>query len=164
MLKKLIALLLSMLIVAGILTGCSDTATKSSNELVFSITSEPPNMDPQLATDQYSIIVGNAVFEGLVRYYDGKIYPGMAEKWEVSEDKRVYTFYLRDAKWSDGSKVTAYDFEYSIKRLLDPKLASGYAYQAYYILNGEEYNTGKIKDPNQVGVKALDEKNTSNHT
>ncbi|MCG0275446.1 MAG: peptide ABC transporter substrate-binding protein [Thermosediminibacteraceae bacterium] len=157
MLKKLTAILLSMLFVASILTGCSDTATKSSNELVFSISSEP-TLDPQLATDQYSIVVGNAVFEGLVRYYDGKVYPGMAEKWEVSEDKKVYTFHLRDAKWSDGSKVTAYDFEYSIKRLLDPKLASGYAYQGYYILNGEEYNNGKINDPNLVGVKALDEK------
>ncbi|TYP58557.1 peptide ABC transporter substrate-binding protein [Thermosediminibacter litoriperuensis] len=158
MLKKLTAILLSMLIVAGILTGCSNTATKSSKELVFSIPSEPPTLDPQLATDQYSIIVGNAVFEGLVRYYDGKVYPGMAERWDVSEDKKVYTFHLRDAKWSDGSKVTAYDFEYSIKRLLDPKLASGYANQGYYILNGEEYNLGKINDPNQVGVKALDEK------
>lgn len=156
--KKFTAILLFMLMMAMILAGCSNKAQTSSNELVFSITSEPPTLDPQLATDQYSIIVGNAVFEGLVRYYDGKVYPGMAEKWEVSDDKRVYTFHLRDAKWSDGSKVTAYDFEYSIKRLLDPKVASGYANQGYYILNGEEYNTGKITDPNLVGVKALDEK------
>lgn len=158
MLKKTVSLLLILLITTGLLAGCSNSSSKSEQELVFSIASEPPTLDPQLATDQYSIIVGNAVFEGLVRYYDGKVYPGMAEKWEVSEDKKVYTFHLRDAKWSDGSKVTAYDFEYSIKRLLDPKVASGYANQGYYILNGEEYNLGKINDPNQVGVKALDEK------
>ncbi|MGB9840935.1 peptide ABC transporter substrate-binding protein [Thermovenabulum sp.] len=158
MFKKTTALLLIFIMVAGFLAGCSSNSSKPAQELVFSIASEPPTLDPQLATDQYSIIVGNAVFEGLVRYYDGKVYPGMAEKWEVSEDKKVYTFHLRDAKWSDGTKVTAYDFEYSIKRLLDPKVASGYSFQGYYILNGEDYNLGKINDPNQIGVKALDEK------
>lgn len=157
--KKFTAILLLLLILATVLAGCTNTGkTSSSNELVFSITSEPPTLDPQLATDQYSIIVGNAVFEGLVRYYDGKVELGMAERVDVSDDKKVYTFHLRDAKWSDGTPVTAYDFEYSFKRLLDPVVASAYANQGYYILNGEEYNLGEITDPDLVGVKALDEK------
>ena len=169
MLRKSLALVLILLLVAGVFAGCSKQPTNQAEgvqqqeqlkekELVFAIGAEVPNLDPQKATDTYAIMVGNAVFEGLVRVYDGKVYPGMAEKWEVSEDKMTYTFHLRDAKWSDGSPVTAYDFEYAIKRLLAPETASEYAFQGYYIVNGEEYNTGKITDPNQVGVKALDEK------
>lgn len=169
MLRKSIALLVILLLVIGMLTGCGSQQSSNQNqqqqqaqpkekELVFAIGAEVPNLDAQKATDTYAIMVGNAIFEGLVRVYDGKVYPGMAEKWEVSEDKTTYTFHLRDAKWSDGSPVTAYDFEYAIKRLLDPNTASEYAFQGYYIVNGEEYNTKKITDPNQVGVKALDEK------
>jgi oligopeptide transport system substrate-binding protein len=121
-------------------------------------TNEPPNLDPQLGTDTVSIMVDNAILEGLVRVHDGKVLPGMAEKWEVSPDGLIYTFHLREAQWSDGQKVTANDFEYAFIRLLDPAIASEYAFQGYYILNGEEYNTGKITDPTQVGVKAIDEK------
>jgi len=161
--RKLIAVLVMVaLIASSLLVACNKQATnqqQSKNELVFAIGAEVPSLDAQIATDTYSIMVGNAIFEGLVRVHDGKIYPGMAEKWEISPDGKTYTFHIRDnAKWSDGSKVTAYDFEYAIKRLLDPATASEYAYQGYYILNGEEFNTGKIKDANQVGVKALDEK------
>lgn len=164
MAKKSIIIFTIFLLLLGTLTGCAGTGTGGASqgasdqkELVFSISSEPPNMDPQLITDGMSITIGNAVFEGLVRVYGDKILPGIAEKWDVSDDKKVYTFHLRDAKWSDGSKVTAYDFEYGIKRLLDPKVASGYSYQGYYILNGEDFNNGKV-DASQVGVKALDEK------
>jgi len=157
--KFSIVILVIIFLSMAIFNGCTKSTTGGEKkELVFAISSEIPNLDPQIATDGYAITIGNAVFEGLVRVHDGKVYPGMAEKWEVSPDKRVYTFHLRDAKWSDGSKVTAYDFEYAIKRLLDPKTASEYAYQGYYILNGEDYNNGKITDPNQIGVKALDEK------
>jgi oligopeptide transport system substrate-binding protein len=119
---------------------------------------EPPNLDPQLGTDAVSIRIDNATLEGLVRVYDGKVLPGMAEKWEISQDGLTYTFHIRDAQWSDGKKVTAQDFEYSYLRLLNPATASQYANQGYYILNGEEYNTGKITDPKLVGVKAIDEK------
>ncbi len=59
------------------------------------------------------------MYEGLVRIYDNKIEPAMAESWKVSKDGLTYTFKLRDSKWSDGEPVTAYDFEYGIKRLLD---------------------------------------------
>ncbi|MDR7482296.1 MAG: peptide ABC transporter substrate-binding protein [Armatimonadota bacterium] len=80
----------------------------------------------------------------------------MAERWEVSRDGLTWTFFLRAARWSNGQPVTAADFEYAWKRVLDPKLASEYAYQLYYIKNGKAYNTGKIADPAQVGVKARD--------
>ncbi|TYP56182.1 peptide ABC transporter substrate-binding protein [Thermosediminibacter litoriperuensis] len=167
MLRKSLALAIILLLVLGVVAGCGQQASQQGGdqqqqqekEIAFTISAEVPNLDPQKATDTYAILVGNAIFEGLIRVHgDGNIQPGMAEKWDVSEDKKTWTFHLRDAKWSDGTPVTAYDFEYAFKRLLDPNTASEYSYQGYYILNGEKFNKGEITDPSQVGVKALDEK------
>src|SRR5690606_31052205 len=84
--------------------------------------------------------------------------PGMAEgEPEVSEDGLTYTFKLRDANWSDGTPVTAHDFEYAWKRALDPETASQYAFILYYIKNAEAYNAGEA-EADDVGVKALDDK------
>jgi oligopeptide transport system substrate-binding protein len=164
--KKSLALVLALVFVLSMaLTACGPkteapaAAAPAAEPKVFRMAaSEPPNLDPQLGTDTVSIMVDNAILEGLVRVYDGKTLPGMAETWDVSADGLTYTFHLRDAQWSDGQKVTAKDFEYSFIRLLDPATASEYAFQGYYIVNGEEYNTGKITDPSQVGVKAIDDK------
>ena len=164
--KKSLALVLALVFVLTMaLTACgpktptSGAVTPPAEPKVLRMAAtEPPNLDPQLGTDTVSIMVDNAILEGLVRVYAGKTTPGMAETWDVSADGLTYTFHLRDAQWSDGQKVTAKDFEYSFIRLMDPATASEYAFQGYYIVNGEEYNTGKITDPTQVGVKALDDK------
>lgn len=164
--KKSLAFVLALIFLLSMaLTACSPAQQPSTNQekqaeqKVLRLTDvEPPNLDPQIGTDQVSITIDNAILEGLVRIVDGKVHPGMAEKWKISEDGLTYTFYLRDALWSDGKKVTAYDFEYSYLRLLNPATASQYATQGYYILNGKEYNTGKVTEPALVGVKALDEK------
>lgn len=166
--KKLVVLLLSVVLVLGaLLAGCSSqskTATTSQGQseqvLNLNLGEEPPTLDPQKATDEVSITVLNAVLEGLVRYNkDGKIEKGsgLAKDWKISDDGLTYTFYLKDAKWSDGNPITAYDFEYAWKRALDPKTGSQYAYQLYYIKGAEEYNSGK-GSADQVGVKALDDK------
>lgn len=120
------------------------------------IQTEPTNLDPQVGTDGYSMIVNNAILEGLVRYHDGKIIPGIASEWTISEDGLTYTFKLRESVWSDGSEFTAEDFKNSVIRLLDPATQSRYAYIAYYIKNGQAFNNGTITDLEQVGVKALD--------
>ena len=82
-----------------------------------------------------------------MRWYDkdGKVAPGIAETWEVSPDGKTYTFHLRDAKWSDGTPVTAEDFKYAWLRALAPETGSEYAYQLFYIKGAEEYNSGKGK-------------------
>ncbi|MEZ0536257.1 peptide ABC transporter substrate-binding protein [Caldicellulosiruptoraceae bacterium PP1] len=119
---------------------------------------EPRYLDPGLnnALDSANIIIN--VFEGLTRVnVKGETIPGIAQSWTISKDGKVYTFKLRDAKWSDGKPVTAQDFEYAWKRALDPKTASEYAYQMYYIKNGRAFNEGKAK-ASDVGVKALDAK------
>lgn len=130
------------------------------NIIKFSISAEPPTMDPQIKTASNMAAVATHVFEGLVRIFDGEIRPGMADTWEISSDGLTYTFHIRDdAKWDDGTKVTAHDFEYGFLRIVDPAVGSEFGYLAYDIVNAEEYNTGKITDPSQVGVKALDDSN-----
>lgn len=129
-----------------------------TQELTFNLSSEPQTIDPARSTGVIEANIELAAFEGLTRYGADDIpEPGVAERWTISKDNLTYTFHLRkNAKWSNGDPVTAHDFEYAWKRALDPKLAAEYAYQLYYIKNGEAYNTGKISDPKQVGVKALD--------
>lgn len=126
----------------------------------MNITSEPPTLDWSLATDNVSIRVIENLMEGLAEYDEQlRPQPAIAEQWDVSSDGLRYLFHLRDdVFWTDGRRVTAHDFEYSWKRLLDPKTASEYAYFLYDIRNAAEYNGGEIKDPDQVGVRALDEK------
>ncbi|KPU27002.1 peptide ABC transporter substrate-binding protein [Caloranaerobacter sp. TR13] len=127
--------------------------------LRINLGTEPPDLDPQTSTDTVSFVLLNATLEGLVRLNpDGSVGKGLAESWTVSDDGKTYTFKLRDAKWSDGDPITAYDFEFAWKRAIDPKTASSYAYQFYGIKNAYAFNTGEITDPNEVGIKALDEK------
>ncbi|MBI3805892.1 MAG: peptide ABC transporter substrate-binding protein [Nitrospirae bacterium] len=126
----------------------------------MNLTSEPPTLDWSLATDNVSIRVIENLMEGLAEY-DPQLRPrpAIAQSWEVSPDGLRYLFHLReDVFWTDGKRVTAGDFEYSWKRLLDPKTASEYAYFLYDLRGAAEYNAGETKDPDRVGVKALDEK------
>ncbi len=130
----------------------------TSQTLRVSNGAEPQDLDPQTVTGtpEFNILIN--LFEGLVTK-DPKtleILPAVAERWKVSPDGKSYTFYLRkDARWSDGTPVTASDFVYSWARLLDPKTAAEYAPYGYYIVNGEKYAKGEIKDINQLGVSAL---------
>lgn len=126
--------------------------------LKINLRTEPPTVDPGLAEDTTSGTIVRATFDGLTRTAkDGKQLNSAAESVKVSEDMKTYTFKLRDAKWSNGEPVTAKDFEFAWKRVLDPKTTSNYAYQLYYLKNGEKANKGKV-GLDQVGVKALDDK------
>ena len=88
---------------------------------------------------------------------DGKIVEAMATSWKTSEDKKTWTFTINDkAYWSNGDKVTAQDYEYAWKRVLNPETGAEYAYQMYYIEGAEAYNTGK-GSVDDVAVKALDD-------
>ena len=126
--------------------------------LKLNLHSEPPTADPGIAEDTTSSTIITATFEGLTRVgKDNKVHEAAAESYTVSEDGKKYTFKIRDNKWSNGDAVTAKDFEFAWKRALDPKTASNYAYQLYYVKGAEAYNkgTGKVED---VGVKAVDDK------
>jgi oligopeptide transport system substrate-binding protein len=139
-----------------------------------------PTIDPNIAEDTTSITIVNSTNIGLTYLKEATsiLYPGMAESWDISADGLVYTFHLRKdipwVKWN-GSEVvkvqgcpddagatkdrlvTAYDFEYGIKRALDPKLASPYAYVLAFVIKGaSDYNNGKA-EADAVAVKALDD-------
>lgn len=141
-------------------TTVSDTPKEATEpkEFRFTIASDPPTLDPGIMTDAQSSIVGSGIYEGLMRLNNaGEPELGIASEWKVSDDGKTYTFNLRkDATWSNGDPVTAYDFEYSWKRSLDPELASDYAYFLFYLENGEEYNSD-LASADDVGVTALDE-------
>ncbi len=117
---------------------------------------EPTSLDPHKGTDVQSARIGYDLFEGLLTFGpDGKTAPGVAEKWEISADGLTYTFTLRaDAKWSDGTAVTADDFVFSWRRLVDPKTASDYAYFLWPVKNGEAISNGKAA-PDTLGAVAV---------
>lgn len=130
---------------------------KEKQIMKFALSTDTPTMDPTFNNSTVTWAVLNALDEGLVRIRDGEILPGMAEKWEISDDGKTYTFHLRDAVWSDGKPVTAYDFEYGIKRLVNPETAAPFAFMVYLVENGEKVNRGEL-ELDKLGVKAIDEK------
>jgi oligopeptide transport system substrate-binding protein len=127
--------------------------------LNYNLGLDPKSLDPAKSTSIEEFRVECACFEGLATFGKGDVpQPGTAEKWQISPDGKTYTFYLRkNAKWSNGDPVTARDFEYAWKRLLNPDTASPNANTLFYLKNAEDYNNGKIKDADQVGVKAKDD-------
>src|SRR6185503_17323467 len=108
---------------------------------------DPTSLDPQVITLTSEAAIAREMFEGLTKEAaDGSPIPGMATHWETSADGRVWTFNLRKAVWSDGVPVTADDFVFAYRRILDPKLGSSYAYMLYILKNAAAVNEGKA-DP-----------------
>ncbi|WP_354066370.1 peptide ABC transporter substrate-binding protein [Devosia sp. 2618] len=121
---------------------------------------DPKSLDPhKVSGDWENRVVGDFIEGLLTENAKAEAIPGQAESWEISEDGTVYTFHLRDGiQWSDGTPVTAGDFEFAFRRLFDPKTAAGYAYLQFPIKNSEAINSGEITDLTQLGVKAIDDK------
>ena len=122
-------------------------------------TTEPPTLDPALATDHASVQVAIQLFEGLTEIDEaGQPAPLGAERWEVADDGRTFTFTLRtDRLWSDGSPVTAADYVWAWRRAIDPRTASDYAALFYPIKNGYRIHNERL-DPALLGVTARDPK------
>ena len=141
-----------------LIISCSKETKNIKDELTVNLGYELESIDPALNDETYGFIYINHAFEGLLtKDINGKIVGGSSDKWEISEDKLKYTFHIReDAKWSDGKKLTAYDFVYSYRRVVDPKTASPIAYLMYYIKNAKDINTGK-KPIESLGITAVDE-------
>ena len=118
------------------------------------------SFDPQINTDVDGFAVIRQLFEGLLNENpDGSLEPGMATSYDVSDDKLTYTFNLREAKWSNGDPVTAHDFVYAWRRLVDPATASEYAW--YMELMGVKNASAVVKGevaPDQLGVRAVDDR------
>jgi len=123
---------------------------------------EPPSLDPGLATDTTSSDVLLNIMDPLVKLGDNlEPVPNLAESWDVTNGGKIVTFHLRnDGKWTNGDPVTAKDYEWSWKRTISPDLAADYAYQFFGIVGAEDYNSCKsgcaaMRD--KVGIKATDD-------
>lgn len=150
-------ILLVMLAILSLIVSCGKKAN-SDNTLILNLVTEPSNIDPQLTTTIAEGTVIDLIVEGLLtKDNEGKTQGGIAEKWESTPDGLKWTFYLRDAKWSNGDKVTAQDFKAGWLRALDPKTAAENAYMLFMIKNAEDFNAGK-KLADEVGIKVVDEK------
>ena len=134
------------------------TVLAEKQQLVRHIKDEPASLDPAKAVGLPEIQVIRDLFEGLVNQdAKGNLVPGVATRWQ-SNDNRVWTFTLRDnARWSDGTPVTAEDFVYSWRRLVDPKTTSPFAWFAALagIANAQNIIDGKAA-PETLGVTAVD--------
>lgn len=154
--KTILILILSL----SLIMGFSLAALTAPVTLEWNLGTEPPTLDPSLATDTTSVDVVEQLFLGLTDFDDATmaVVPELATSWEVSEDGLVWAFHMRkDVKWTDGKPVTAHDIEYGVKRTCDPATASDYAYVLYIIKGAKEVNTGEITDLNYIGVKAIDD-------
>ncbi len=171
--KKIVALLLILTLAMGIVgcssdkedsTGASTTETNETKDpKVLRVGTDValPAMDQHIATDGLSFETIGATIEGLyMTAADGSVYPALAESHTMSEDGMTYTFTLRDGvKWSNGDAVTANDFVFSWRRLVDPEMASDYSFigdvaglkNAAAIMAGEMATT-------ELGVTATDDK------
>lgn len=161
--------ILTLLLVAALVAGLAACGSKTSDDgvvgedgtitVTMPLTAEPSSLDPGYGNSSDSICPRGMMYEGLVRIYDNVLSPALAESWDVSEDGLTYTFHLRESYWSDGVKVTAQDFEYGFKRLVDPSEDApngNYMWMGDYIANGNVVRNGEAP-LDSFGVKAIDE-------
>jgi len=157
--KTLSLVLISAFLVLILFGTISCTGSKGgSQEVTYNLGTEPAAIDPAITTGIPEANIELAVFDGLTRIDNKNVpQPAIAKSWTISTDLKKYVFTLRDAVWTDGTPVTADDFEYAWKRALSPELASEYAYQLYYVKGGEAFNKS-IKVGTKYYVQAVDAK------
>lgn len=126
----------------------------------YRVLDEHSSVDPQIVEDVSGAEIVRDLFEGLMSQDElGNLVPGVATGFEASDDKKTYTFTLRDdARWSDGTRVTANDFVFAWQRAVDPATASPYAWymEITSIENAAEIIAGEA-DASSLGVRALDD-------
>lgn len=136
----------------------SSVTAKPSQEISFRIDGIK-TLDSALITAANDVFITSSIYEGLIRVDEfGRVLPATSDRWESKGNKIV--FHIReDAKWSNGDKVTAHDFEFAFKRVLSPDTAAEYSFSIHdtNIVNGRNYTEGKVTDFSKVGVKALND-------
>ncbi len=155
--RRLIQSFKAVIIGCLFFSGCARSGSHA--DLVIVNGNEPESLDPAIITGISEMRITKALFEGLVRLdaTNALASPGLAERWDVSPDGKIYTFHIRpNAVWSTGEPITSEDVVYSWMRALSPETGGDYAGQFFYIRNAEAFYNGKIKDAGQIGIKALD--------
>ena len=184
--RKILAMVMALALLCATFAACGDTSGTSSSAGTSSAASdsgdssaaeegetttggsggtlnmrntmEPTSLNTLLATYAYDFTPINAMIECLYRDDENDVpQPAGAETVDISDDKLVYTFHLReDATWSNGDPVVATDYEFAWQQALNPEVASDYAYMLYFIHNAEPYFNGEV-EWSEVGVKVIDE-------
>src|SRR5450830_49430 len=158
--KKALSLVLIAVFLFSFFGGlsCAPSPKAVAQEVTYNLGADPSAIDPGHVVGIPDRNVILQVFDGLTRIDNKNTpQPAIAKSWTISKDGKTYIFTLRDAYWTNGAPVTAYDFEYAWKRALSPELASAYAWQAYYIYGGEAFNTS-IKVGTKYYAQAVDAK------
>lgn len=157
---KVIAIMLTaVLVLSACSSGGGSKKSKSDETLDLQINGDVPTMDSAMATDGLSFDMFFQTMEGLYTLdKNDKAIPAIAKgDPKITNDGKKWTIKLRDdAKWSNGDPVTANDFVYAWRKVVNPDTASEYAYILFDIKNAEAINTGK-KKPEELGVKAVDD-------
>lgn len=151
--------LIIMFIILGFLVSCAGDKAKDKNDkkIIYSMSAEPESLDPTTNIYARGSLVMQNLFRGLFKINSkNETVPALAETLNVSENGKVYIIKLKEnLKWSDGTPITAEDFAYSWKRVLNPQVASRVAYEMYPIKNGEKYNKGEVS-VEEVGIEVVD--------
>ncbi len=137
--------------------GAGQAVDAATGTVTLSLTQEPPQMDSTRGTDSVSFRILGHVMEGLLRYDENnRLVGGVAERWQAGEDG--WTFHIRpDARWHTGEPVTAHDFVFAWRKVLDPANASQYAFILYGMENAEAVNRGEMP-LEALGVRAVDDR------
>ena len=137
--------------------GAGEAVDLATGTVTLTLSQEPPQMDSTRGTDQVSFRILGHVMEGLLRYDENdRLVGAMAERWRIGE--RDATFWLRpDAVWSNGEPVTAHDFVFAWRKVVEPDNASQYAFILYGIKNAEAVNSGDLP-VQELAVRAVDDR------
>ena len=147
---KTVKVLLTAATAAGMLAGCGSKT--DTDTFRFASELDIQGMDSTVVDDGMSFNAVHAITDGLTAVNEkGKTAPAIAKSWDVSDDGKTYTFHLRDAKWSNGDKVTANDFVYSWRKII--KNAGNYA----YMLGSEGASVKNADALMELGTNATDE-------
>ena len=165
---------MTLILLLGLATGCRPQMedverAQKAGILLRGNGTEPETLDPHVATGVPENQLISCLIEGLIAYHptdDTAIEYGMAERFVTNETGDVYTFFLRDAKWSNGDSVSAWDFDYSYRRILTPELGAEYVSMLFVIKNAQSYYESRVtprpgEEPlpwEEVGLKVLDDK------
>ncbi len=153
------ALHIAFITLACVTTSCEKKDSKPAKyRLNLNINQSHLTLDPRKGSDLSSVSIQFLLFEGLVQMtpYATRA-PAVAEKLEVSEDLMKYSFTLREAYWSNGSPITAYDFVQTWKDTLNPNFLAPNAHLLYVIKNAELAKRGLVPE-REIGIRALDHK------
>lgn len=154
-----IACVAAMLLLAACSrNGSANQTVHAPNYLVRGNGFEIKSLDPHYIDGAWEANVVGDLLVGLTTDApDGSPMPGAATSWETSTDGKTWTFHLRDHVWSDGEPVTAHDFVFAWRRILEPARGAPYAYYLWLVKNAKAISDGRLP-PTALGVIAKDDR------